>query len=83
MEKTIDPAYTGSAISMHPPSSVANILHIARASAYEFLRSQKYDAAVHGGGWDARELTRLLVHFWTMGYNTVQSDQSASAEVDA
>lgn len=55
----------------------------ARIAAHQFLHTQKHDAAVHGGGWDARELTRLLVHFWTMGYNTVQSDQSVSAEVDA
>ena len=58
------------------------IVDEARESAYRFLEAQRDKSVTRGGTWEARELTRLFVHFWESGRNAVQSDQSTSVEVD-
>lgn len=58
------------------------IVDEARESAYRFLEAKRDKSVTRGGTWEARELTRLFVHFWESGRNAVQSDQSTSVEVD-
>lgn len=45
------------------------IVDEARESAYRFLEAQRDKSVTRGGTWEARELTRLFVHFWESGRN--------------
>ena len=54
------------------------IVDEARESAYRFLEAQRDKSVTRGGTWEARELTRLFVHFWESGRNA----ESTSVEVD-